>query len=76
MKRFHAGERVTILFAAEASNVLNRHIWQNMGLNISVPSTFGTSGAVNFGSGSSGATIISNGASDPRVIQFKLKVEF
>jgi hypothetical protein len=75
MKDFGIGERARIHFSADFNNVFNRHIWQGMGTNIDIPSQFGTFGAVGF-AGGSGAANVAGGASDPRIIQLQLKVEF
>lgn len=59
-KLFPIREGTRILFSADFNNAFNRHYWVGLSSNISNPAAFGRYG----------------GASDPRTIQFHLKVEF
>jgi len=59
-KLFPIRESTRILFSADFNNAFNRHFWTRLSSNISNPAGFGLYG----------------GASDPRTIQFHLKVEF
>jgi hypothetical protein len=76
MKDFRIRESAHLRFSADFNNVFNRHNWQGMGANIDVASQFGTFGALNIPSGSGGGANIGGGASDPRIIQLQLKLEF
>jgi hypothetical protein len=59
-KTFPIMERVKTEFGADMFNVFNRHNWYGLQTNVSIPQTYGQYTA----------------ASDPRTIQFHLRVEF
>ena len=59
-KVFRISERVNTLFSVDFLNLFNRHTWLGLRTNVSQENTFGKY----------------TGATDPRVIQLHLKVEF
>ena len=60
LKVFPLSERVRLRFGADFFNIFNRHHWTGLMTNIGVPASFGRV----------------TGATDPRYIQFNLKVDF
>jgi hypothetical protein len=59
-KFFKIHERASLLFSADFTNLFNRHTWTGLQTNIDNPGIFGRY----------------TGATDPRLVQFHLKVEF
>jgi hypothetical protein len=76
IKQIPVGERVRVSFAADFFNIFNRHKWlsgiytQGVNTNIYDPASFGRYGT------SCSPFAICSAATDPRIIELHLKVEF